>query len=49
MKIVWAALSLVLAGCMGAAAVLVQIPDREMEATLGTCVPVYYSGYECCK
>ena len=42
-------LCLILAAAMGAVGVLVQIPDREMEDTLGTCVPVYYSGLECCK
>lgn len=26
----------------------VQIPDPQMEL-LGQCVPVYYSGLECCK
>lgn len=48
-KKIYAGLSLVLAAAMGAAAILVQIPDREMDATLGTCVPIYYSGLECCK
>lgn len=48
-KKIWAGLSLLLAAALGAATVLVQIPDQEMEATLGTCVPIYYSGLECCK
>jgi hypothetical protein len=26
----------------------VQIPDQQMEA-IGQCVPIYYSGLECCK
>lgn len=26
----------------------VQIPDQQME-TLGQCIPIYYSGLECCK
>lgn len=26
----------------------VQIPDQQMEM-LGQCIPIYYSGLECCK
>jgi hypothetical protein len=52
-KKIWAGVALLLAAAMGvamgAAGMLVQVPDREMEATLSTCVPIYYSGLECCK
>jgi hypothetical protein len=27
---------------------IVQIPDQQIE-TYSTCVPIYYSGLECCK
>jgi hypothetical protein len=48
-KILIGLLALVLAAAMGAAWALVQVPDNQMESIGSQCVPVYYSGLECCK
>lgn len=49
-KLAIAILAIVLGVMMGAAWALSEIPDQSVEAfATDTCVPVYYSGYECCK
>lgn len=45
-KLCWAAAAIVLAAFMFVAGLSYQ---EESEIQPGTCVPIYYSGLECCK
>lgn len=47
-KAATAILAVGLAVLMFVAGATTNIPDQQQE-TLGTCVPIYYSGLECCK
>jgi hypothetical protein len=48
-KLLIAALSILLGIAMGAAWALSEIPDQKVESYGDTCIPIYYSGLECCK
>lgn len=49
-KLIWAAVALVLGLLILVAWWTTQIPDQQVEAiTTSSCVPLYYSGLECCK
>lgn len=48
-KILIAILAIALGVAMGAAWILTKVPDQQVESYGSSCVPVYYSGLECCK